>query len=80
MYSSETLLQAEDRLLQRSRRPTTAPTVNLATVEQITNRPDADGRMLSDDQAAALATIAVSGRGIDVLVGAAGAGNTTCRV
>ncbi|MGO1736734.1 MAG: MobF family relaxase, partial [Leucobacter sp.] len=76
VYSSETLLQAEDRLLQRSR-TTTAPTVNLATVEQITNRPDADGRMLSDDQAAALATIAVSGRGIDVLVGAAGAGKTT---
>lgn len=76
MYSSETLLQAEDRLLKRSR-TTTAPTVPLATVEQITQRPDANGRMLSDDQAAALASIAVSGRGIDVLVGAAGAGNTT---
>src|SRR5699024_10992139 len=33
--------------------------------------------MLSDDQAAALASIAVSGRTIDVLVGAAGAGKTT---
>ncbi|GAA2843382.1 conjugative relaxase-like TrwC/TraI family protein [Leucobacter komagatae] len=76
VYSSETLLEAEDRLLQRSR-ATTAPTVALATVEQITQRPDADGRMLSEDQAAALATIAISGRGIDVLVGAAGAGKTT---
>lgn len=76
VYSSETLLQAEDRLLQRSR-TTTAPTAALATVEQITQRPDADGRMLSDDQAAALAAIAVSGRAIDVLVGAAGAGKTT---
>lgn len=79
VYSSETLLEAEDRLLHRSR-VTIAPTVALATVEQITHRPDADGRMLSADQAEALATIAVSGRGIDVLVGAAGAGNTTCRV
>lgn len=76
VYSSETLLEAEDRLLQRSR-ATASPTVALTTVEQITRLPDADGRMLSDDQAAALASIAVSGRTIDVLVGAAGAGKTT---
>ena len=76
VYSSETLLEAEDRLLQRSR-STASPTVELTTVEQITRRPDADGRMLSDDQATALASIAVSGRTIDVLVGAAGAGKTT---
>lgn len=76
VYSSETLLEAEDRLLQRAR-ATASPTVALTTVEQITRRPDADGRMLSDDQAAALASIAVSGRTIDVLVGAAGAGKTT---
>lgn len=76
VYSSETLLQAEDRLLQRAR-STASPTVALTTVEQITRRPDADGRMLSDDQATALASIAVSGRTIDVLVGAAGAGKTT---
>lgn len=76
VYSSETLLEAEDRLLQRSR-ATASPTVALTTVEQMTRRPDADGRMLSDDQAAALASIAVSGRTIDVLVGAAGAGKTT---
>src|SRR5690625_2052913 len=76
VYSSETLLEAEDRLLQRSR-ATASPTVALTTVEQITRRPDADGRILSDDQAAALASIAVSGRTIDVLVGAAGAGKTT---
>src|SRR5690625_2102971 len=76
VYSSETLLQAEDRLLRRSR-TTASPTVTLTTVEQITRLPDADGRILSDDQAAALASIAVSGRTIDVLVGAAGAGKTT---
>ncbi len=41
---------------------------------------DADGRMLGDDQADALTRIAVSGRMLDVLVGPAGAGNTTCCV
>ncbi|MFA5607274.1 MAG: MobF family relaxase [Leucobacter sp.] len=76
VYSSEALLEAEDRLLQRSR-ATASPTVALTMVEQITRLPDVDGRMLSDDQAAALASIAVSGRTIDVLVGAAGAGKTT---
>ena len=76
IYSSKTLLDAEDRLLERSR-STTAPTVALETVEKIATRPDRQGRMLSDDQAAALTAIAVSGRHIDVLVGAAGAGKTT---
>lgn len=75
VYSSKTLLDAEDRLLERSR-TTTAPTVPLETVERITTRPDWQGRMLSDDQAAALTAIAVSSRQIDVLVGAAGAGKT----
>lgn len=76
VYSSETLLEAEDRLLQRGR-ATASPTVALTMIEQITRLPDVDERMLSDDQAAALASIAVSGRTIDVLVGAAGAGKTT---
>lgn len=79
VFSSEQLLAAEDCLLQRSR-TTTGPTVLLETVEKITARPDADGRLLGDDQAAALAGVAVSGRVVDVLVGPAGAGNTTCRV
>ena len=79
LFSSEVLLAAEDHLLERSR-TTTAPTVPLTTVERITKRPDSKGRMLGDDQAAALTKIAVSGRMIDVLVGPAGAGNTTCRV
>ncbi|MFX4288293.1 MobF family relaxase [Zafaria sp. Z1313] len=76
IYSSKTLLDAEDRLLERSR-TTTAPTVALETVEKVTTHPDRQGRVLSDDQAAALTAIAVSGRQIDVLVGAAGAGKTT---
>ena len=76
VFSSEDLLAAEDRLLERSR-SLTAPTVALETVEKITRQPDAQGRMLSDEQAAALSAIAVSGRVVDVLVGAAGAGKTT---
>lgn len=76
VYSAEELLAAEDRLLDRSR-TMTAPTVPVATVEKITARPDAEGRMLGEDQADALMKIAVSGRALDVLVGPAGAGKTT---
>jgi len=76
VFSSDTLLAAEDRLLQRAR-ATTGQSVDLATVEAITGRPDAEGRVLGRDQAAALASVAVSGRVVDVLVGPAGAGKTT---
>ncbi|WP_026077642.1 MobF family relaxase [Brevibacterium senegalense] len=76
VFSSEELLAAEDRLLDRSR-ALTGPMVPLATVEQITSRSDAEGRMLGEDQADALSKIAVSGRVLDVLVGPAGAGKTT---
>lgn len=76
VFSSELLLAAEDRLLERARMMT-GPTVPLVTVERIAARPDREGRVLGDDQAAALASIAVSGRIVDVLVGPAGAGKTT---
>lgn len=49
----------------------------LATVENVTTKPDREGRMLGEDQADALMKIAVSGRMLDVLVGPAGAGKTT---
>ncbi|MCH6470707.1 relaxase domain-containing protein [Sinomonas sp. 5-5] len=75
VFSSEDLLAAEDRLLERSRN-TAGPTVPLATVEKATARPDSGGRVLGEDQAAALAAVAVSGRVVDVLVGPAGAGKT----
>ncbi|WP_422936626.1 MobF family relaxase [Sinomonas sp. P47F7] len=75
VFSSEQLLAAEDRLLERAR-TTTGPTVPLATVEKIAARPDREGRVLGEDQAAALAAVAVSGRVVDVLVGPAGAGKT----
>ena len=76
VFTSEAQLAAEDRLLERAAN-LSAPTVPLATVEKITRSPDADGRMLGDDQADALTRIAVSGRMLDVLVGPAGAGKTT---
>ena len=75
-YSSEQLLAAEDRLLERSHL-LTAPTLDLAQLERVTRRPDRRGLVLGYDQAAALATVAVSGRVLDVLVGPAGAGKTT---
>lgn len=76
LYSTEELLAAEDRLLDRSH-STIGPTVDLATVERITSRPDLEGRRLGADQAEALQRICVSGRVVDVLVGPAGAGKTT---
>jgi len=76
VFSSEELLAAEDRLLHRSR-TTTGPTVPLAVVERIAAKPDRKGHTLGDDQAGALAKVAVSGRLVDVLVGPAGAGKTT---
>ncbi|WP_392426371.1 MobF family relaxase [Barrientosiimonas humi] len=76
LFSSEALLAAEDRLLGRAAKAT-GPVVSLETVERIARRPDARGRMLGEDQAAALTAVAVSGRVVDVLVGPAGAGKTT---
>lgn len=76
LFSSEVLLAAEDRLLARAG-TMTGPTVRLETVERIARMPDARGRVLGEDQAAALTAIAVSGRVVDVLVGPAGAGKTT---
>lgn len=76
LFSSEALLAAEDRLLDRAA-DRTGPVVPLATIELIARKPDPQGRVLGEDQAAALAAIAVSGRVVDVLVGPAGAGKTT---
>ncbi|WP_436326354.1 MobF family relaxase [Brevibacterium sp. FAM 27836] len=76
VFSSETLLAAEDRLLDHAN-TRTGPTVDVETVERVTSRPDRDGRMLGPDQADALTRVAVSGRVLDVLVGPAGAGKTT---
>ncbi|WRS29204.1 MobF family relaxase [Actinomycetaceae bacterium MB13-C1-2] len=76
VFSSEDLLKAEDRRLERADK-TTAPTIPLETIEAITRKADREGRLLGPDQADALTAIALSGRVVDVLVGPAGAGKTT---
>jgi conjugative relaxase-like TrwC/TraI family protein len=76
LYSSAGVLAAEDRLLDLAH-TTTAPTLNLATVDKATSKPGPGGRVLSEDQAAAVAHIASSGHTVDVLVGPAGTGKTT---
>jgi len=75
VFSSEQLLAAEDRLLQRAA-TTTAPTVNIEIVDHVTELP-VKGHRLSPEQAQAIATIAVSGRRVDLLIGPAEAGKTT---
>ncbi len=72
VFSSEELLDAEDRLLARSS-DLTAPVVGLDVVERVTGKE----HLLSSEQATMLARIAVSGRQVDLLVGPAGAGKTT---
>lgn len=76
VYSSKELLAAEDRLLARTRN-TNAPTVPLDVIEKATTHPNHEGRVLGEDQASALVSVAMSGRVVDVLVGPAGAGKTT---
>ena len=75
VFSSEQLLAAEDRLLQRAAK-TTAPTVDIETVDRITAQ-SVKGHRLSPEQAQAIAMVAVSGRQLDLLIGPAGAGKTT---
>lgn len=76
VFSSTDLLAAEDRLLDLSR-TINGPAVALRVIERVARRPDDDGRVLADDQVAALTAVAVSGRTVDVLVGPAGTGKTT---
>lgn len=78
VFSSERVLAAEQRLLEASN-DRSAPTVPLAWIEQAARTENRDGHVLSLDQERAIAKIGVSGRTLDVLVGPAGTGNTTCR-
>ncbi|MGA8682555.1 MAG: MobF family relaxase [Acidimicrobiales bacterium] len=77
IYTTETLLDAEVRLLESAQR-SGAPTVMTATVARISeeNLPGRNHR-LSVDQAVAVEKIATSNRWIDVLVGPAGTGKST---
>jgi conjugative relaxase-like TrwC/TraI family protein len=79
VFSSTVLLDAESRLLNRAG-DTSAPRVTPIVLRSIAQRKLPDGGKLSDDQLAALKSIVVSGRAIDVLVGPAGAGKTTAMI
>jgi len=71
-FSSQAVLDAEARLLDRSSAlgaPTTSPVI----IEPVARR----ATKLSPEQRAAIESIAVSGRQLDLLVGPAGAGKTT---
>jgi hypothetical protein len=76
-YTTQSLLEAEARLLDTSR-DLTGPAVDAATVAAIvaTVLPGRS-HVLSADQAAAVEQIATSGRVLDVLVGPAGTGKST---
>ena len=76
LFSSTMLLEAEARLLERSHN-TSGPIVPLDIIERFAARPDAERRRLGPDQAAALTSVALSGRVLDLLVGPAGTGKTT---
>ena len=75
VFSSEQLLAAEDRLLQRAA-TVSGPTVDIEIVDTIAEQP-VKGHRLSPEQAQAIAKVAVSGRQVDLLIGPAGAGKTT---
>ncbi|MDF2990587.1 MAG: conjugal transfer protein [Microbacterium sp.] len=76
VYSSETVLAAEDRLREAAARRE-APTVDLDLIARAA-RPRMPGqRALGADQQDAIGKVAVSGRVLDVLVGPAGTGKTT---
>ena len=75
VYSSEQILAAEDRLLERAE-IRTAPTVDVKHVDEVAAQ-QRKGQRLSAEQIQALATIATDGRQLDLLVGPAGAGKTT---
>lgn len=72
-YSSTAIVEAEQRLLDRSE-ATTAPTVRLAVLARVVSH--SQGR-LSAQQRTALESITTSRRQVDLLVGPAGAGKTT---
>jgi conjugative relaxase-like TrwC/TraI family protein len=72
VFTSAVLLAAEDRLLARSE-DRTAPALGRDVIERVARQE----HLLSAEQVATLAQIAVSGRQVDLLVGPAGAGKTT---
>jgi conjugative relaxase-like TrwC/TraI family protein len=76
VFTSTELLDAESRLLERAA-DVTGPRVAATLLGSAAHTRLPGGGVLADDQFAALALIAGSGRVLDVLVGPAGAGKTT---
>lgn len=76
VFSATALLDAEDRMLALGQ-DTSGPGVDLVVVGRVVRKSLPGGHRLSPDQAAAVATIAVSGQVVDLLVGPAGTGKTT---
>lgn len=78
LYSSQALLDAEGRLLDRAG-TRTDPTITLDAVEHAitTGGPKEQSSTVSGEQAEAIARVAVSARQVDLLVGPAGTGKTT---
>lgn len=77
LYTTREVWDAEERLLAAGN-TLTGPSVAEADIsERLFTPTGEEQRVLSPDQAAAVANIAASGRVVDVLVGPAGAGKTT---
>ncbi len=77
IYTTQDLLDAEARLLDASR-AVVGPSVSPIVAADVCSRiPSGTDHRLSADQAAAVQQIVVSGRVVDVLVGAAGTGKST---
>jgi len=74
VYSSEAILAAEARLLAGAE-DRTAPGVDAAVIQGVAERDKQ--RPLTEQQTAALVSIATSHRHLDLLIGPAGAGKTT---
>lgn len=76
VFTSTAVLAVEDYLISRIR-DVGAPFVDQARVAEVLAEPGEPPTALGVDQAVAVEQIATSGRGLDVLVGPAGAGKTT---
>lgn len=75
-FTSRENLEAEARLLALAA-DTSGLVVPLNRVEQVTSQPLESGVILAGDQALAATKVALSGRKVDVMVGAAGTGKTS---
>ena len=72
LATEHAIAQAIDRLTHRP-----GPSIDPVEVGQVVTRTEADGRVLTGGQVAAVEAICSSGRGVDVVIGVAGAGKTT---